>query len=56
MFYGELAETIDSIELPDCEYEFVRVVCYMYSDEFSGINVMGVLYLAKKYVLGAFTG
>ena len=26
MFYGELAETKDSIELPDCEYEFVRVV------------------------------
>ena len=21
MFYGELAETTDSIELPDCEYE-----------------------------------
>ena len=26
MFYGELAETKDSIELPDCKYEFVRVV------------------------------
>jgi len=21
MFYGELAETTDSIELPDCEYD-----------------------------------
>ena len=26
MFYGELAETRDSIELPDCEYESVGVV------------------------------
>ena len=54
MFYGELAETTDSIELPDCEYdsllEFFR---YMYSDEvnLSGSNVMGVLYLAKKYMV-----
>ena len=54
MFYGELAETGDSVELPDCEYdsllEFVR---YMYSDEvnLSGSNVMGVMYLAKKYMV-----
>jgi len=54
MFYGELAETTDSVELPDCEYdsllEFFR---YMYSDEviLSGSNVMGVLYLAKKYMV-----
>ena len=26
MFYGELAETRDSIELPDCEYENFGVV------------------------------
>ena len=57
MFYGELAETKDSIELSDCEYEsLLELLCYMYSDEVSGRNVMGVLYLAKKYVLGAFTG
>ena len=54
MFYGELAETASSIELPDCDYdsllEFFR---YMYSDEviLRGSNVMGVLYLAKKYLV-----
>ena len=54
MFYGELAETTDAIELPDCEYdsalEFFR---FLYSDEveLNGSNVMGVLYLAKKYMV-----
>ena len=54
MFYGELAETRDSIELPDCEYEsLMELFRYMYSDEanLSGSNVMGVLYLAKKYIV-----
>ncbi|KAL9981958.1 hypothetical protein ACROYT_G010729 [Oculina patagonica] len=54
MFYGELAETRDSIELPDCEYEsLLELFRYMYSDEvnLSGNNVMGVLYLAKKYIV-----
>ena len=54
MFYGELAETRDSIELPDCEYESLfELFRYMYSDEvnLSGSNVMGVLYLAKKYMV-----
>jgi len=54
MFYGELAETTDSIELPDCEYDsLLELFRYMYSDEviLSGNNVMGVLYLAKKYML-----
>ena len=54
MFYGELAETKDSIELPDCEYEsLLELFRYMYSDEvnLSGSNVMGVLYLAKKYMV-----
>ena len=54
MFYGELAKTRDSIELPDCEYEsLLELFRYMYSDEvnLSGSNVMGVLYLAKKYVV-----
>ncbi|KAL9980197.1 hypothetical protein ACROYT_G008751 [Oculina patagonica] len=36
MFYGELAETGDSIELPDCEYESLfELFRYMYSDEVS---------------------
>ena len=54
MFYGELAETRDSIELPDCEYEsLLELFRYMYSDEvnLSGSNVMRVLYLAKKYMV-----
>jgi len=54
MFYGELAETRDSIELPDCEYEsLLELFRHMYSDEvnLSGSNVMGVLYLAKKYMV-----
>ena len=54
MFYGELAETRNSIELPDCEYEsLLELFRYMYSDEvnLSGSNVMGVLYLAKKYMV-----
>ena len=54
MFYGELAETRDPIELPDCEYEsLLELFRYMYSDEanLSGSNVIGVLYLAKKYMV-----
>ena len=54
MFHGELAETRDSIELPDCEYEsLLELFRYMYSDEvnLSGSNVLGVLYLAKKYMV-----
>ena len=54
MFYSELAETTDSIELPDCEYDsLLELFRYIYSDEvmLSGSNVMGVLYLAKKYMV-----
>ena len=54
MFYGELAETKDTIELPDCDNEsLLELFRYMYSDEvnLSGSNVMGVLYLAKKYMV-----
>ena len=54
MFYGELAETANSVELPDCEYDsLLELFRYMYSDEviLSGSNVMGVLYLAKKYMV-----
>ena len=54
MFYGDLAETRDSIELPDCDYEsLLALFRYMYSDEvnLSGSNVMKVLYLAKKYMV-----
>ena len=54
MFYGELAETTDTIELPDCEYDsLLELFRYLYSDEanLNGSNVMGVLYLAKKYMV-----
>ena len=58
MFYGELAETKDTIELPDCDNEsLLELFRYMYSDEvnLSGSNVMGVLYLAKKYMVPSLT-
>ena len=54
MFYGELAENRDTIELPDCDYEsLVELFRYVYSDgvNLSGSNVTGVLYLAKKYIV-----
>ena len=39
MFYGELTETRDSIELPDCEYEsLLELFRYIYSDE---VNLSG---------------
>ena len=39
MFYCELAETGDTIELPDCEYEsLLELFRYMYSDE---VNLSG---------------
>ena len=54
MFFGEMAETKSSIELPDCEYEnLLELFCYLYTDEvnLTGSNVMHILYLAKKYML-----
>ena len=54
MFNGEIAETSDSIDLPDCDYEsLLELLRYIYSDEakLNGDNVMQVLYLAKKYML-----
>ena len=54
MFYGQMAETADSIELPDCDYEsLLELFRFVYTDEanLSGSNVMQVLYLAKKYLV-----
>ena len=54
MFFGEMAETKNSIEVPDCEYEsLLELFRYLYTDvvNLSGSNVMHVLYLAKKYML-----
>ena len=54
MFFGEMAETKDSVELPDCDYEsLLELFRYLYTDvvNLTGSNVMHVLYLAKKYML-----
>ena len=59
MFYGHMAETTDSIELPDCEYEsLLELFRYLYTDEvkLSGSNVMQVLYLANKYMVPSLAG
>ena len=58
MFYGELAETGDSIDLPDCDSEgFLELLRYIYRDEakLTGSCVMQVLYLAKKYIIPSLT-
>ena len=54
MFYGEMAETTGTVQLPDCDYEsLLELFRYLYSDDvkLSGSNVMQVLYLAKKYMV-----
>ena len=54
MFYGQMVETKDSIELPDCEYEsLLEMFRYLYSDKvnLNGSNVMQVFYLATKYMV-----
>ena len=54
MFYGEMAETAGTVQLPDCDYEsLMELFRYLYSDDvkLSGSNVMQVLYLAKKYMV-----
>ena len=54
VFYSQMAETKDSIELPDCEYEsLLEVFRFMYSNNvnLSGSNVMQVLYLSNKYTV-----
>ena len=54
MFFGQMAETKDTVELPDCEYvSLLELFRYLYSDEvnLTGSNVMHVLYLAKKYMV-----
>ena len=54
MFYGEMAETAGTVQLPDCDYEsLLELFRYLYSDDvkLSGSNVIQVLYLAKKYMV-----
>ena len=59
MFYGEMAESGGTIELPDCDSEsLLELFRYLYSDEvnLTGSNVMQVLYLAKKYLVPSLAG
>ena len=54
MFYGEMAETEGTVQLPDCDYEgLLELFRYLYCDDvkLNGSNVMQVLYLAKKYMV-----
>jgi len=54
MFNGELAETKDSVEITDCEYEsLLEFFRFIYSDEanLNPDNVMQLMYLAKEYML-----
>ena len=54
MFYGELAEKKDSVDISDCDHEsLLELFRFVYSDEvnLNADNVMEVLYLAKKYML-----
>lgn len=54
MFFGDLAETTNSISLPDCEYaSLLELFRFLYCDEvkLNEDNVMQVLYLAKKYIV-----
>ena len=51
MFFGQMAETKNSIELLDCEYEsLLEVFRFMYTDKvnLSGSNVMQVLYTWQR--------
>ena len=54
MFCGQMAETTDSIELPDCHCEsLLELFRFLYTDKvnLNGSNVMQVLYLAEKYMV-----
>ena len=58
MFYGELAEKGGEIELPDCESEsFLEFLRCLYYDDIglTGNCVMGVFYLARKYMVPSLT-
>jgi len=54
MFYGELAEKKESIDISDCDHKsLLELFRFVYSDKakLNAENVMQVLYLAKKYML-----
>ena len=50
MFYGELAKTKDSIELPDCAYEsLLELSRYMYRN--AATKVLRFISTSKKHLL-----
>ena len=54
MFYGELSERKEFIEVPDCDADsFLEFLRYLYCDEvhLSGSCVISVMYLAEKYIV-----
>ena len=54
MFYGDLKEPSDYIDLPDCDSEgFLAFLRFFYCDEvnLTGDCVIQVFYLAKKYMI-----
>ena len=54
MFCGEMAESKQRIDLPDCDYEgMMELLRYIYTDEvcLNANNAMQVLYLAEKYMI-----
>ena len=56
MFYGQMAETKDSVELPDCNYEsLLELFRFLYTDRvnLTGSNVMQVFCLANKYMVSS---
>ena len=59
MFYGDLKEPCDCIDLPDCDSEgFLAFLRFIYCDEvkLTGDCVIQVLYLAKKYMIPSLAG
>ena len=54
MFYGELSERNDFVEVPDSDAEsFLELLRYLYCDEvnLNGDCVIPVMYLAEKYIV-----
>ena len=59
MFYGDLKEPSEYIDLPDCDLEgFHEFLRFIYYDEvkLTGDFVIQVLYLAKKYMIPSLAG
>ena len=59
MFYGDLKEPCDCIDLPDCDSQgFLAFLSFIYCDEvkLTGDCVIQVLYLAKKYMIPSLAG